>query len=135
MSLLASKDVSARDAMTMMAWESPEMIQVYEKMLEKARGDSDARTMKLVNSISELHYKVPEVVLPAPVLKPTKEALADLVDRYSNITISKIYDISEAAIRKHLKKHGIIRSQRIESADLSDEEIEKIRRSLMEDVL
>ena len=134
MSLLASKDVSTRDAMTMMAWESPEMIQVYEKMLEKARGDSDIRTMKLVNSINELNYNVPEVSIPTPKLKPTEIALRELILLYSNIGIGEIYGMSEAAIRKHLKKYGIVRAKRIESADISGDKIQEIREKLMEDI-
>ena len=136
MSLLASKDISIRMAMRIMGWLSPEMIKVYERELEKAKGKADKRSLELINSIDELKFDIPKVVIPpAPKLKPTKEALTELVDRYSNITISKIYDISEAAIRKHLNKHGIVRTRRIESADISDKEIEKIRQDLMEDVL
>ena len=134
MSLLASKDVSIRMAMRIMGWLSPEMIKVYERELEKARGEADKRSLELINSLEELQIKIPEVVSPAPVLKPTKEALIDLIDTYSNVTLGRIYNISEAAIRKHLNKHGIVRTRRIESADLSDEDIEKIRRSLMEGI-
>ena len=129
MSLLASKDVSTRDAMMILGWESPEMIKVYERMLEAARGDSDKRALKLVNEISALKYVVPEPVTQQK-LQPTETVLRDLVAKYSNITVGDIYDISEAAVRKWLKKYEIKRTRRIESADISDEEIEIIKGKL-----
>jgi integrase len=134
MSLLASKDVSTRDAKLMMAWESSEMIDVYEKMLNKARSDSDARTMTLVNSIDELDYKIPEVVIPPTKLKPTEKALKDLVAKYNNTNLGEIYGFSEAAVRKHLKKHGIVREQHIASVDMTEAKILEIRKDLMEGV-
>jgi integrase len=131
MSLLAGKDVSVRDAMRIMAWESAEMIKVYEKELEKARGDSDTRAVKLINSIDELKIDLPDVPdVPEPELAPTPEAIAKLVEKYSNITIGKIYGVSEAAVRKWLNKLEIVRGRRIESV-ISDEEIEKIRKNLL----
>jgi integrase len=133
MSLLASKDVSTRDAMRMMGWESPEMIRIYEKMLEKARGDSDRRAQELVDSLDELKFDIPECVAAERKLVPTEDALRELVDKYSNITIGKIYNnISEAAVRKALRKFGIERTKRIESADVTDKDIEKIRKALKE---
>lgn len=128
MSLLASKDVSIRMAMRIMGWLSPEMIRVYEKELEKAKGESDNRSLEIINSIDDLEMKtIPEVVKP---LVPTKEALEVLVEQYSNITLGKIYGITEAAIRQHLKKHGIVREKRIESADVNDVDIRKIQEKL-----
>ncbi len=124
MSLLATKDISARDAMRMMGWESAEMIRVYEKMLEDARGDADRRAFEYIKSLTELNYELPEV---ESVLKPTTEALSYLVQNYSNITIGKVYGISETAVRKWMVKFGIERAVRIESADVSDKEIEQIR--------
>ena len=132
MSLLASKDVSTRDAMRMMAWESPAMIQVYEKMLERARGDSDARAMALVNSIEELDYEVPECIIEKQ-LKPTGEALAGLVSQYSNVTIGKIYNMSDVAVKKWMKKFGITRPKRILSSNVSEEEINEIQKKLLEE--
>ena len=110
------------------------MINVYEKEFEKAKGEADKRSLELINSLEELQIKIPEFVPPAPKLKPTKEALVDLIDKYSNITIGKIYGISSTAIRKHLNKHDIVRVKRIESADVSDDDIQKIRESLMGDM-
>jgi hypothetical protein len=129
MSLLASKDVSTRDAMMILGWESPEMIKVYERMLEAARGDADKRALELVNELSALKYVVPEPVTQEK-LQPTETALRDLVAKYSNITVGHIYDISEAAVRKWLKKYEIKRIRRIESADIGDDEIQKIREAL-----
>lgn len=129
MSLLASKDVSTRDAMRIMGWESPEMIRVYERMLEAARGDSDKRALELVNGLSALKYKVPEPVTPKE-FRPAASALQYLVAKYSNVTVGKVYGISEAAVRKWLKKYGIKRPRRIESAEISDDKIIAIREEL-----
>ena len=131
MSLLASKDVSIRMAKRMMGWLSPEMIKVYERELEKAKKEADKRSLELINSLSELEIEIPKFIPSAPALKPTEAALRKLIQDYSNITISKIYEISEAAIRKHLNKHGIVRAKRIESADVSDYKIEEIRENLL----
>ena len=39
--------------------------------------------------------------------RPTSEMLAALTERYSNIAIGKILDVSEAAVRMMLKRAGI----------------------------
>ena len=128
MSLLASKDVSSRDAMKMLGWESMEMIRVYEKMLEKAQGEYERRAKKLVDSIDELKVDIPE---PAKEkLRPTKAALEALVTDYSNRTIGKIYGISDVAINKWLKKFGISRDKRVISSDVSEDDILAIRKRL-----
>jgi hypothetical protein len=102
-------------------------------MLEKARGDSDRRAQELVDSLDELKFDIPECVAAERKLVPTEDALRELVDKYSNITIGKIYNnISEAAVRKALRKFGIERTKRIESADVTDKDIEKIRKALKE---
>ena len=129
MSLLASKDVSIRMAMRIMGWLSPDMIRVYERELEKARGEADKRSLDIINSIDDLDLDIPAVVKH---LKPTTNALEGLVAKYSNITIGKIYGISETAVRKQIKKRGIIRKKRIESADVDKKKIAKIRKTLME---
>ena len=131
MSLLASKDVSTRDAMNIMGWESSEMIQVYEKMLEEARGDSDKRALALVNDLTALKFALPPPAISQKALTPTDEALRELVERYSNVTIGKVYGISSTAVAKWLKKFGIKRTRRIESAEVTDTELEEIRRQLM----
>ena len=41
--------------------------------------------------------------------------LAALTERYSNIAIGKILDVSEAAVRMMLKRAGIRRANRIET--------------------
>jgi integrase len=129
MSLLAAKDVSARDAMRMLAWQSPEMIRVYEKMLEAARGDADRRAVELVNSIEELQYDVPDVV-EKEVLRPTEAGLRELVEQYSNRTIGRIFEVSDVAVRKWMGRYGIARAKRILSGDTTDEEIMTIREQL-----
>ena len=47
--------------------------------------------------------------------RPTSEMLAALTERYSNIAIGKILDVSEAAVRMMLKRAGIRRANRIET--------------------
>ncbi len=132
MSLLATQDVSARDAMNILAWGSSDMIKVYEKMLDAYRGDADKRTLKIVNQIAEFKLPIPEVKVKDSKPQPTKTALEKLVGEYSNIMIGRIYNgISEAAVRKQLKKFAIKRTKRIESADVTDKEIEKIRKELL----
>ena len=39
--------------------------------------------------------------------RPTSDMLAALTERYSNIAIGKILDVSEAAVRMMLKRVGI----------------------------
>lgn len=131
MSLLATQDVSVRDAMRILAWESSDMIRVYEKMLEAYKGDADKRALKIVSRINEFNLPVPEVKVKNIKLQPTKEKLEKLVNQYSNITIGCIYDISETAVRKWLAKFGIERKVRIESADLSGDGIDMIRKELL----
>ena len=130
MSILASKDVSTRDAMRMMGWESPEMIKVYERILEKARGDADKRALDLVNNLAELKFKVPAMQTADSPLKPTAKALRQLVASYSNCTIGKIYGMSNVAAAKWMKKLGITRGKRIESATVDDDALAKIREEL-----
>ncbi|HBC89238.1 MAG TPA: hypothetical protein DCZ94_20045 [Lentisphaeria bacterium] len=127
MSLLAKQDVSIRDAMRMMGWESVEMIRVYERELEKAKEFADKRALKLMENIDEFKMDIPESCIK---LEPTAEALQSLSAKYSNITIGKIYDVTEGGVRKWLDKFGIKREKRIESADVPDKEIERIRKEL-----
>ncbi len=127
MSLLAKQDVSIRDAMRMMGWESVDMIRVYERELEKAKEFADKRALKLMDNIDEFKMELPESRIK---LEPTAEALETLSAKYSNITIGKVYDVTEAGVRKWLTKFGIVREKRIESADVGDEEIARIKREL-----
>jgi hypothetical protein len=48
--------------------------------------------------------------------RPTSEMLAALTERYSNIAIGKILDVSEAAVRMMLKRAGISRASRMFSS-------------------
>ena len=96
-------------------------------MLEAYKGDADKRALKIVSRINEFNLPVPEVKVKNIKLQPTKEKLEKLVNQYSNITIGRIYDISETAVRKWMRNLGIKRLKRIESADIDDNEIERIR--------
>ena len=128
MSLLAKQDVSIRDAMRMMGWESVDMIRVYERELEKAKEFADKRAIKLMENIDEFKMELPEGHIK---LEPTAEALETLSAKYSNITIGKVYDVTEAGVRKWLTKFAIVRKKRIESANVGDAEIEKIRSGIL----
>ena len=55
--------------------------------------------------------------------------LAALTERYSNIAIGKILDVSEAAVRMMLKRAGIKRANRI-STSLDDWQAAIIRAEL-----
>ena len=127
MSMLAAKQVSTRDAMRWFAWESPDMIKVYERELEKARGDADQRALKLVESMSELLMEPPEI---PKVLAKDADTLRSLSVKYSNISMGRIYGVSEAAVRKWLDQHGITRPHRVFS-DLSEKEALSIREGLL----
>ena len=61
--------------------------------------------------------------------RPPSEMLAALTERYSNIAIGKILDVSEAAVRMMLKRAGIKRANRI-SASLDDWQAVIIRAEL-----
>jgi len=130
MSLLAQRDVSARDAMRIMGWESPEMIQVYERELERAKGDADSRALKLINAMDELKTELPAPNAQPGPLRPNAKQLKQLVEKYSNVTIGRIYGVSEMAVRKWLDKYAITRKRRIQS-DITDEnELAKIREAI-----
>lgn len=129
MSLLARQDVSIRDAMRIMGWESVEMIRIYERELEKNRKNADERTLKMVRRIEEFGITVPDCNMEEQLV-PTKEALLSLKDKYSNIAIGQIYGISEAAVRKWLRKFAVIRKARIASPSLTDDKISAVRKTL-----
>jgi radical SAM superfamily enzyme with C-terminal helix-hairpin-helix motif len=48
--------------------------------------------------------------------RPTSEMLAALTERYSNIAIGNILDVSKAAVRMMLKRAGIKRANRVLSS-------------------
>ncbi|MFZ2658654.1 MAG: tyrosine-type recombinase/integrase [Victivallales bacterium] len=128
MSMLAAKNVSTRDAMRALGWNSPAMIRTYEHELEKAKREADKRALGIVGKIKEFRTPPPKLVKK---LRPNEDALEKLVSKYSNLTIARIYGISNVAIKKWLDKFGIVRKKRIESADVVDEEIERIREELL----
>ena len=61
--------------------------------------------------------------------RPSPEMLAALTERYSNIAIGKILEVSEAAIRMMLKRAGIRRANRL-STSLDDWQATIIRAEL-----
>ena len=130
MSLLAQQDVSARDAMRIMGWESPAMIEVYERELERAKGDADTRALKLIGSINELKISTPKITEPSKPFRPTGNQLKNLVEKYSNVTIGKIFGVSSVAVKKWLDKYGISHAGRIQSNITDDKALAKIRDGL-----
>lgn len=130
MSLLAAKQTPLRDAMTIFGWESIEMVRIYTKMLEQARGDMDKRNRELFDNLGELQSDLPEVVVIPERLKPTREALQKLIDCYSNRAIGLIYDISDVAVKNWMIKFGLTRRKHLLSSSLTEEEIIKIREEL-----
>ena len=48
--------------------------------------------------------------------RPRSEILAALTDRYSNVAIGKILDVSEAAVRMMVRRAGIRRANRVSSS-------------------
>jgi integrase len=129
MSLLAMRGVSIRDAMCILGWDTPTMVRQYERMLEAARGDSDRRIKTLVNEIPQLDIDMPEV---PKKFEPTPESLSAIIDKYSNVAIGQIYELSDVAIGKRIKHWGLKRSKRVASPNLAENELEKIRQELME---
>lgn len=130
MSWLATRDCPMRDAMRIFCWESVEMIKLYTKMLEKARGDMDARCKKLFAVTEEINFEVPEEAKKIQPLRPTPEALSRLVNQYSNRTIGLIYNISDVAVKKWMDKFGVLRSKRVCNKIVEEDEIQKIREKL-----
>ena len=61
--------------------------------------------------------------------RPPSEMLAALTERYSNIAIGKILEVSEAAVRMMLKRAGIRRVNRV-SSTLDDWQAAIIRAEL-----
>ena len=130
MSLLAAKQVPIRDAMTIFGWESMEMVRIYTKMLEQARGDMDERNRKVFDNLSEINFGIPEVMLPPKRLKPTREALQKLVPQYSNRSIGVIYDISDSMVSRWMIKLGVTRTRRIIDNGIDEESVIRIREEL-----
>ncbi|MFO0892832.1 MAG: tyrosine-type recombinase/integrase [Isosphaeraceae bacterium] len=67
----------------------------------------------------------PGIPGPEPI-RPTAELLGCLSKRFSNVAIGKILGVSEAAVRKALRRMGIVREKRIHSS-LSDCEAALVR--------
>lgn len=130
MSWLAAKDCPIRDAMNIFGWESVEMVKLYTKMLEKARGDMDMRCRKLFDTMEEINFEVPEAVRKVQPLRPTPEALSRLVNKYSNRTIGLIYNISDVAVKNWMEKFDICRNKRVCNNIIEENEIQKIRQEL-----
>jgi len=130
MSLLAAKQMPIRDAMTIFGWESMEMVRVYTKMLEQARGDMDKRNKEFFDNMTELQHDIPQIEVVAARLQPTKEAMQRLINQYSNRTIGIIYNISDVAVKNWMDKFGVMRNSRINSSDISEAEILRIRQEL-----
>ena len=128
-SLLARQNAPFRDVQRMLGWTSAAMIRVYERELERTKGDADTRALKLIDAMDELNMELPPAQEPEKPLRPTASQLRDLAGKYSNVSLGRIYGVSEAAVRKWFEKHCIVREGRIQS-DISDEEAAKVRAGL-----
>lgn len=117
--------------MRMLGWSSMEMVRNYEREMEELKAESDMRSINAVCNMPELKFSAAEISsTPQEKFQLTKDILEQLIARYSNLTIGKIYKISNVAVKHWLDKFGLKREKRIESADISDEEIQRIRISL-----
>jgi hypothetical protein len=116
--------------MEMLGWSSWSMLKIYEKKYSYNSNARDREKLESLKRLGVLSESVQGIVPALPRLHPTKEALEKLLPSYSNITIGKIYEISDVAVKKWLDKFGLKREKRIESPDLTDEEIQKIRAEL-----
>jgi len=127
---LARQQVHYRDAMRMLGWTSMEMVRHYEREMEEEKGERDKKSLNAVRNMPTLKFSPNDIPIPAKHLTPTEESLGRLVNRYSNIAIGKIFDISNVAVGHWLKKFGLKRTQRLLTPDLSEEEIQRIRQEL-----
>ena len=84
-----------------------ETVDFLEKMLEAYRGDADKRTLKIVNQIAEFKMDIPEVEEKTPPPRPSPGELKKLASSMTNTAIAEKYCVSETAVRKWMKKHGI----------------------------
>jgi len=64
------------------------------------------------------------------LLRPNVEILVELMKKYSNSTIGKIFGVSDVAVKKWMKNFGIERHRRIINAALTQEEISAVRKSI-----
>ena len=128
--LLGTSDTSYRTVMEMLGWSSWSMLKIYEKKYSYNSNARDREKLESLKRLGVLSESVQGIVPALPRLHPTKEALEKLLPSYSNITIGKIYEISDVAVKKWLDKFSLKREKRIESPDLTDEEIQKIRAEL-----
>ena len=63
-------------------------------------------------------------------LRPTPALLAGMVQRYSNVLIGRICQVSEMAVRKWLKTAGIVRPKRVIKPDLPESQVALLRADL-----
>lgn len=63
-------------------------------------------------------------------LRPNVEILARLMMSYSNVTIAKVFDVSDVAVKKWMKKYGLKRDGRVINTGLDEEAIQRIRRDV-----
>ena len=128
--LLGYNNTEYRTVMEMMGWNSWNMLKVYEKKYQFNSRSRDLEKIRSVEKLGILSSCIAGIVPVAPKLQPTKEALEKLLPTYSNVAIGRIYGISDVAIGNWLDKFGLVREKRIESPDLSEAEIQRIREEL-----
>ena len=84
--------------------------------------------------MDELKMRIPNVKDTQKALRPTPEQLKSFVEEYSNLSIGKIFGVSNVAVKKWMEKFGIVREKRVQS-DLSDDEAAKLRTPLSSTLL
>jgi excisionase family DNA binding protein len=60
-------------------------------------------------------------------LRPDSKLLSELAEKYSNVTLGKVFGISDVAIKKWLRKDGLKRTRRVANMNITEEEIKEIR--------
>lgn len=106
------------------------MLKIYEKKYNFNSHIRDREKTQSVEKLDVLSASMENIVPATPKLSPTKDALERLMRHYSNVTIGRIYDMSDVAIKKWMDKFGLVRPHRVLSPELTEDEILKIRQEL-----
>ncbi len=128
--LLGSNNTEYRVIMEMLGWSDWRMLKIYEKKYAFKSDVRDREKIQSFNKLGILSSSTAGLVPAEKRLLPTRESLAFLIQHYSNVVIGKIYDISDVAVGKWLKKFNLKRKTRILSSDVMEEEIIRIREKL-----
>lgn len=129
-SLLGSFNTEFRVIMELLGWTSWNMLRIYEKKYKYNSDFRDKEKIQSVGRLTVLSSSTKDIVPTEKRIIPTKESLERLILKYSNVAISKIFEISNVAVAHWLARFGLVRPKRLLTPDISDEEIQKIREGL-----